>query len=366
MSSFVSSVALPSPLQRQFDAFPPATPVPKILSCDRSDTATVDETVQWVIANQDEITENLRTHGAVLFRGFPLRTAVDFDRFVSAFRGYVDFPYEESLSYAVRLKVEGTSRVCTANEGKNGGLVFHHEQAQAPFYPSRLFFYCLARDMSQPGGATAICPSAEVFRRVNAKYPDFIRKLRQHGVQYTAVLQQHPDGGENGVGRGWDNFFGCWCDNKAEVEARMTELGYTWEWLAGEAAEKVNQLKLVTPVLQAVREVPGKDGEWVFFNQLGATFANAAEFARATGGDPDVDQYVKSGDGSSLPRDAMEYALKQCEDTAVEVEWQQGDVALLDNFQVMHARRPFEGKGRKVLVSLTKSDELLKKPVSKL
>ena len=40
-------------------------------------------------------------HGAVLFRGFPLRTAEDFDRFVTAF-GWPPFTYEDSLSYAVR------------------------------------------------------------------------------------------------------------------------------------------------------------------------------------------------------------------------------------------------------------------------
>lgn len=42
-----------------------------------------------------------------------------------------------------------------------------------------------------------------------------------------------------------------------------------------------------------------------------------------------------------------------CEANAVEIEWQQGDVALLDNYLVMHARRPFEGP-RKVLASLVK------------
>ncbi|MEL7517687.1 MAG: TauD/TfdA family dioxygenase, partial [Pseudomonadota bacterium] len=31
--------------------------------------------------------------------------------------------------------------------------------------------------------------------------------------------------------------------------------------------------------------------------------------------------------------------------------WQPGDVALVDNFTVMHGRRPFEGK-RRVLASL--------------
>ena len=34
-----------------------------------------------------------------------------------------------------------------------------------------------------------------------------------------------------------------------------------------------------------------------------------------------------------------------------DIPWQSGDVAVLDNFLVMHGRRPFEGK-RAVLASL--------------
>jgi len=66
-----------------------------------------------------------------------------------------------------------------------------------------------------------------------------------------------------------------------------------------------------------------------------------------------LDDYLVFGDGSSLDTEALSYAHAMCEDTAVELEWKQGDVALLDNYLVMHARRPFEGK-RRVLASIAK------------
>ena len=59
-----------------------------------------------------------RRHGAVLFRGFPLATAEDFDAFVAAF-DLPNFPYDESLSNAVR--VNKTPRVFTANEAPPSG-----------------------------------------------------------------------------------------------------------------------------------------------------------------------------------------------------------------------------------------------------
>jgi alpha-ketoglutarate-dependent taurine dioxygenase len=39
------------------------------------------------------------------------------------------------------------------------------------------------------------------------------------------------------------------------------------------------------------------------------------------------------------------------EEITFDVPWQTGDIALVDNFLVMHGRRPFQGK-RRVLASL--------------
>lgn len=58
------------------------------------------------------------------------------------------------------MRLDITERVCTTNEGKKGGQVFHHEQAQTPLCPSKLFFYC--EYPADEGGGTAVCPSDEV------------------------------------------------------------------------------------------------------------------------------------------------------------------------------------------------------------
>ena len=48
---------------------------------------------------------------------------------------------------------------------------------------------------------------------------------------------------------------------------------------------------------------------------------------------------------------AMQSAVALAEELTVDLQWQLGDVALVDNLRVMHGRRPFQG-GRKVLASL--------------
>ena len=82
----------------------------------------------------------LSKHGAILFRGFPIKGYMHFDSFIKTF-GLTNFPYEESFSNAVRYK--RTKRVFTANEAPPSVSIFlHHELAQTPVYPSHLFFYC--------------------------------------------------------------------------------------------------------------------------------------------------------------------------------------------------------------------------------
>ena len=83
----------------------------------------------WVTANEAALVALLERHGAVHLRGLVRPRAEDFSRFVSAFSRWADLPYEDSLSYAVRLPV--CARVCTTNEAKLGGMTFHHEQAGA-------------------------------------------------------------------------------------------------------------------------------------------------------------------------------------------------------------------------------------------
>lgn len=61
------------------------------------------------------------------------------------------------------------------------------------------------------------------------------------------------------------------------------------------------------------------------------------------------------GDGSPLDRDAVILAAEIAEELTFDVPWQNGDVALVDNYIVMHARRSFTGK-RKILASLVAAE----------
>ena len=173
-----------------------------------------------------------------------------------------DLSYEDSLSFAVRTR--RCERICTTNEGKTGGIVFHHEQAQTPTWPSKLFFCCEKAATGGKGGGTGVCPSDALLKRLEAEHPEFIRDCVEKGVKYvrapapqttphtkchqSSVHHARGTGAASareersfcsgryssfmtdvqdtskGVGRSWKSYFTV--STREEAEARMRELKY--------------------------------------------------------------------------------------------------------------------------------------------
>src|SRR6185437_10707481 len=134
---------------------------PLVFGC-QTPGATLAGTTGWLAAHRGKLLKQASDHGAILFRGFPLATAQDFDAFIAAF-GLENFPYDQSLSNAVR--VNRTPRVFTANEAPPSVTIFlHHEMAQTPVYPSRLFFFC--EHAAATGGATPVCRSDVLWEKL--------------------------------------------------------------------------------------------------------------------------------------------------------------------------------------------------------
>jgi hypothetical protein len=292
--------------------------------------ATLEAATNWVRSRRDVLLEQSAQHGAVLFRGFPLATPEDLDAFIAAFK-LPNFPYYESLSNAVR--VNWTERVFSANEAPpEVTIYYHHEMAQTPIFPAKLFFFC--QQPAEEGGATPICRSDVLFERLATQCRQFARDCEEKGLQYSNVMPAENDP-KSGMGRSWQSTLRA--KTREEAAARLTELGYSWEWLADDC------LRVTTPVLPAVREV--SPGRKTFFNQLIAAFAGWKDARN------DPAKAIRFGDGSPLDRDAVQTAIDLAEELTFDVPWQKGDAVLVDNFLVMHGRRTFRGK-RKVLASL--------------
>jgi alpha-ketoglutarate-dependent taurine dioxygenase len=288
------------------------------------------EACEWLSFHAELLNSRTIKHGAILLRGLPLESPVDFDGAIQAI-GFENFTYENSLSNAVR--VVHSSRVFSANEAPADTTIFlHHEMAQTPQFPSKLFFFC--QKAPDKGGSTPICRSDHLWELIQEELPKFSENCRKRGLKYTNIMPAEADL-NSGMGRSWQSTLSVHSSEQAET--RLSKLGYTWEWLEN------NELKVTTPVLPSVRKL--SDGRYSFFNQLIAAFKGWKD----TRNDPS--RSITFGDDSIInPYDISK--ISDLADTITfDLPWEDGDLAIIDNFLCMHGRRSYTGT-RKVLASL--------------
>ena len=229
-----------------------------------------------------------------------------------------------------------TPRVFTANEAPSHVQIFlHHEMAQTPVSPEKLFFFCERAPTS--GGATSLCRSDVLFTRIGKELPAFAGQCVREGLCYTHVMPAADDAG-SGMGRIWQS---TWKAATLEgAEAWMLSVGYTWEWLNDGC------LRVTTPRLAAVRKQAS--GKTSFFNQLIEAFRGWKDDRN------DPADSIRFGDGTPLDPVVIGRVIEMAEELTVNLCWHPGDVVLVDNFVTMHGRQPFTGN-RRVLASLVAS-----------
>ncbi|CAF2156898.1 unnamed protein product [Brassica rapa subsp. trilocularis] len=203
-------------------------------------------------------------------------------------------------------------------------IPFHHEMAQVPEFPSKLFFYCEVEPNS--GGETPLVLSHVVYERMKEKHPEFVQRLEEHGLVYVRVLGEDDDP-SSPIGRGWKSTF--LTHDKNVAEERAAKLGMKLEWTEEGGA------KTVMGPIPAIKFDESRNRK-VWFNSMVAAYTWWEDKRN------DPRKTVTFGDGEPLPEDIVHDCLRILEEECVAVPWQRGDVLLIDNWAVLHSRRPFE------------------------
>ena len=290
-------------------------------------------TQDWLKENKIFIELKLEEHGAIIFKDLPVKTAEDFDQFVSTFN-YETFTYEESLSNAVRINK--TDKVFTANEAPREVEIFlHHEMAQTPTYPKNIFFFC--KSASETGGETPLCRSDQLYEALLKADKALVESFEKFGVIYNSIMSS---GDEliSGQGRSWQKTLGV--SSKNDAEEKLSKLGYSWNWIEDD------NLSVTTKTLQATKELG--NGQKSFFNQV-----IAASLGWKKNSENQIAP-VRFGNGEEIRESYIELISELAQSLTLLRSWQDHDILLIDNYRVMHGRKPFAGnKNREVLVSLT-------------
>ena len=290
-------------------------------------------TQDWLKENKIFIELKLEEHGAIIFKDLPVKTAEDFDQFVSTFN-YETFTYEESLSNAVRINK--TDKVFTANEAPREVEIFlHHEMAQTPTYPKNIFFFC--KSASETGGETPLCRSDQLYEALLKADKALVESFEKFGVIYNSIMSSE-DELISGQGRSWQKTLGV--SSKNDAEEKLSKLGYSWNWIEDD------NLSVTTKTLQATKELG--NGQKSFFNQV-----IAASLGWKKNSENQIVP-VRFGNGEEIKESYIELINELAQSLTLLRSWQDHDILLIDNYRVMHGRKPFAGnKNREVLVSLT-------------
>ena len=155
----------------------------------------------WITENRAALKEQLKDHGAILFRNFPIQQPEDFEALIEA--GHFEaMPYVGGA--APRDKVTAKRVLTSNNSPSSEPIPFHHEMAQVPNPPAYIFFYC---DIpSQQGGETAILFSPRIYQRFRDVDVDFANHVETHGVRYIRIMPSEDDP-TSAIGRSWKSTF---------------------------------------------------------------------------------------------------------------------------------------------------------------
>ena len=249
------------------------------------------------------------SHGLLLFRGF--------EKDVETFTKFTDGLSTNFMDYAGgvfnRRVINNNPTVLSVNDF-NDEIKLHGEMYYQKNIPKMLWFFC-AQPASK-GGATIVCDGKRFYNVLDDSLKELfsLKKLK---------FRAHLDKDK------WIKRFKT--DDLSLVEQICQSNDYHLQVNEDESID----MCYVSPVIH-----PGRNGEdMIFINSLlpGMVFS------------PET---ISFDDDSDIDSETMSKLNEIAEKVTVEINWQKGDILMVDNTRIMHGRRAFEDDKRDIYVRL--------------
>ncbi|KAG7854469.1 hypothetical protein KL919_005263 [Ogataea angusta] len=289
--------------------------------------------------------EQLKYHGVVVLRHTGTTDPEVISRYVEAIAtSSGDEEFEQTGVTAKRTIV--TPHLSTANEGPSDLAIYqHNEFSRFLKYPSRLFFVCTRYKAA--GGATPLVHGGELFAALEQVYPDFLTELGNKGLY---MKQTWPLETDNSTA--WRDYFcfGRDLHTNEDLETQKNKASVlVEEYVSKDYYFDENNDLIVGQHSRPIRNYRVSETESypVLFNSIATYYADSKFKSNAYQKTAALD-YDNS---EPIPIKYLDELLEQSIKLAYHHEWQEGDIAIVDNHQVSHGREPWAGE-RHVLVSM--------------
>lgn len=307
----------------------------------------------YIEQNKESINNTLYKNGALLFRGFNINTAQDFEDIAHVIDAELKNNY---LGTSPRNSI--TKYTFSASElPPYYPIPQHCEMSFLKFPPRKLFFYCHVAPAAN--GETPVCDFRKVYNQLDKEVREAfetkgVKTIRNYdGPDSTSKLDLWKL-------KRWDEVFNT--TDKQKVEATCKEYNIDFEWLPGNKLRLFNQQEAIIhhPVT----------GEKVWFNhtqvfhkdaaafeykhiakrhkKLSATFYSALTSfltftKKLTTRNIDLGTHTVFNDSSEIPTEYVAHLEEVIWNNMQFFQWQKGDIVAIDNFSTSHGRMPYKG-----------------------
>ncbi|WP_299210418.1 TauD/TfdA family dioxygenase [uncultured Dokdonia sp.] len=296
-----------------------------------------DKGEQFKDLSIQEIESLFKEHRTILFRGFETDIS-RFKAFTQQFTSeFSDYKGGGSRWKMIDRKSVGNDKTVMTTTGANQSfeIPLHGEMYYMDSPPEHIWFY---GDVAPTeGGQTTICDGITLFENLEEEVQSF---FLNNQIQYQRFL---PDGV-------WQDTF--LTKDVEEAKAFLASKKNNAVYDATDKSFKVtyNCHPLVEHTLSRKR---------AFINNI--LYIYMAEWAFTSGwikghlNDTTTQSpiVVRQGDGSKIPYSIIESVMKTAAKITYNIDWQQGDLAMIDNTSVLHGRREtVDGVPRNILVRM--------------
>ncbi|KAH3669236.1 hypothetical protein OGAPHI_001357 [Ogataea philodendri] len=289
--------------------------------------------------------EELKKHGAIVLRNTGTTDPEILSEYVRAIgESSGEEQFVQTGVTAKRTII--TDVLSTANEGPSENTIHqHNEFSRFNKYPTTLFFVCTRYDAE--GGTTPIVHGGEFFEKIDQKYPKFLTELADRGLYmrqtWANVSPNHT---------AWHDFFCFGRDLRPEEDLKTRQekaAKLVREFVSEDFEWDDNNNLIVGQHSRPIRKYKVSDSESypAFFNSIATYYADV----KYSPPDSKKTSALSYDDLQPIPTEYLDEVLQQSIDLAYHHQWKEGDIAIVDNYQVSHGRDPWKGD-RKLLVSM--------------